>query len=405
MEMRALPGKREEEYRAGITPRIRCGTLEYSIKELAGEGFPKVISKSRFWNFVCIENAMSCYNRLRLRAIMRSVWTITLLGIALLPLTADDPVEKRADPKAPTVSIQPRIRPSSAGTAETILDRRADLRIDTTLVLVPVGVTIAATGKLLTGLEKDNFELTEDKVSQEIASFGSEDVPLSVGVVFDCSGSMGNKLERSRQAVAQFMRTANPEDEFFLVQFNDRPELSVPFTSQPEEVQSHLTWVQSKGRTALLDGVAMAMNEMKKAHNGRKAILIISDGGDNSSRFTESEVRNWVREADVQIYSIGIFEPIGSRGRTPEEMSGPGLLSDLAEQTGGRNFSVENLADLPDVAAKIGLELRNQYVLGYSPKNAAHDGKYRKVEVKLVKVKDLPPLRARYRPGYVAPSQ
>jgi VWFA-related protein len=336
---------------------------------------------------------------------MRLIWAIALLGISLLPLAAEDPVEKRADPQAPTITIQPRVRPSSTGSAETILDRRADLRIDTTVVLVPVAVTIAATGKLLTGLEKDNFELTEDKAAQEIVSFGSEDVPLSVGVVFDTSGSMGAKLDRSRQAVAQFMRTANPEDEFFLVQFNDRPELTVPLTPRPEDVQSHLTWIQSKGRTALLDGVAMAMNEMKKAHNGRKALLIISDGGDNSSRFTESEVRNWVREGDVQIYAIGIFEPLGSRGRTPEEMSGPGLLNDLAEQTGGRNFSVENLADLPDVAAKIGLELRNQYVLGYTPKNAVHDGKYRKVEVKLVKVKDLPPLRARYRPGYVAPSQ
>ena len=230
-------------------------------------------------------------------------------------------------------------------------------------------------------------------------------MPLSVGLVFDTSSSMGAKLDRSRQAVAQFLRTANPQDEFFLVQFNDRPELTVPFTPRSEEIQSHLTWAQSKGRTALLDGVAMAMNEMKKARNGRKALLIISDGGDNSSRYTESEVRNWVREGDVQIYSIGIFEDLYSRGRTPEEMNGPGLLSDLAEQTGGRNFSVENLGDLPDVAAKIGLELRNQYVLGYSPKNAARDGKYRKVEVKLVKVKDLPPLRARYRPGYVAPSQ
>jgi Ca-activated chloride channel family protein len=267
---------------------------------------------------------------------MRLFWAIAFAGMSLLPLSADDQVEKRADPKAPTVSIQPRIRPSAPGTGETILDRRADLRIDTTLVLVPVSVTIAATGKLLTGLEKENFELTEDKAGQEIVSFGSEDVPLSVGVVFDTSGSMGAKLERSRQAVAQFMRTANPEDEFFLVQFNDRPELTVPFTSHPEDVQSHLTWVQSKGRTALLDGVAMAMNEMKKGKNGRKALLIISDGGDNSSRFTESEVRNWVREGDVQIYAIGIFEPIGSRGRTPEEMSGPGLLSDLAEQTGGQ---------------------------------------------------------------------
>jgi len=336
---------------------------------------------------------------------MRLFWAIALLGTSLLPLTADDPVEIRADPQAPAISITPRTRTTPTAAGETILDRRADLRIDTTLVLVPVSVTIAATGKLLTGLEKENFELTEDKTAQEIATFGSEDVPLSVGIVFDCSGSMSNKLDRSRQAVAQFMRTANPEDEFFLVQFNDRPELTVPFTSHPEDIQSHLTWVQSKGRTALLDGVAMAMNEMKKARNGRKAVLIISDGGDNSSRFTESEVRNWVREGDVQIYAIGIYEPVNSRGRTPEELGGPGLLSELAEQTGGRNFPVENLADLPDVAAKIGLELRNQYVLGYNPKNAAHDGKYRKVEVKLVKVKDLPPLRARYRPGYVAPTQ
>ena len=340
---------------------------------------------------------------------MRSFWTIALLGIALLPLTADDPVEKRAENSAvaqtPAINIQQRSRTSPTAAGETILDRRADLRIDTTLVLVPVAVTLAATGKLLTGLEKENFELSEDKVSQEIASFGSEDVPLSIGIVFDCSGSMSNKLDRSRQAVAQFLRTANPEDEFFLVQFNDRPELTVPFTPRPEDIQGHLTWVQSKGRTALLDGVAMAMNEMKKAKNGRKALLIISDGGDNSSRFTESEVRSWVREGDVQTYAIGIYEQLGARGRTPEELAGPGLLSELAEQTGGKSFNVENLADLPDVAAKIGLELRNQYVLGYNPKNAAHDGKYRKVEVKLVKVKELPPLRARYRPGYVAPSQ
>src|SRR6185503_14446758 len=188
---------------------------------------------------------MSCYNRVRLRATMRSVFTIALLGISLLPLTADDPVEKQANTQAPTISIQPRVRPSAAGSAETILDRRADLRIDTTLVLVPVAVTIAATGKLLTGLEKENFELTEDKTAQEIVSFGSEDLPLSIGIVFDCSGSMSNKLDRSRQAVAQFLRTANPEDEFFLVQFNDRPELTVSLTSHPEDIQSHLTWVQS----------------------------------------------------------------------------------------------------------------------------------------------------------------
>jgi VWFA-related protein len=189
------------------------------------------------------------------------------------------------------------------------------------------------------------------------------------------------------------------------VQFNDRPEMAVSFTPDTEEIQNRLTFTQAKGRTALLDGVYMAMNHMKKARNPRKAILIISDGGDNSSRYTESEVRNAVREADVQIYAIGIFEPMASRSRTPEELSGPALLGEVTEQTGGRHFAVDNLAELPDVAAKIGIELRNQYVLGYSPKNTTRDGKYRRVQVKLVKTAGLPPLKAVFRTGYYAPAQ
>jgi Ca-activated chloride channel homolog len=143
---------------------------------------------------------------------------------------------------------------------------------------------------------------------------------------------------------------------------------------------------------------------MKKARNARKAILIISDGGDNSSRYTESEVKNAVREADVQIYAIGIFEPNGMGGTTEERM-GPGLLGELTEQTGGRHFAIQNLGELPDVAHKIGVELRNEYVLGYRPKNESRDGKYRKVEVKLVKVEKLPKLKSRARGGYFAPAQ
>ncbi len=285
-----------------------------------------------------------------------------------------------------------------------MVDRKANIRIDTTLVLIPVTVTDPM-GRFVTGLDKENFKISEDKIDQEITQFSSEDAPLSVGVVFDTSGSMGDKLAKSRQAVAQFMRTANPQDEFFLIQFNDRPELMVPFTPATEEIQNRLTFVQSKGRTALLDGVYMAMNQMKKGRNPRKAILIISDGGDNSSRYTESEVKNAVKEADVQIYAIGIFEPMASRGRTPEELSGPALLGEITEQTGGRHFAVDNLAELPDVAAKIGIELRNEYVLGYTPKNAARDGKYRHVQVKLVKTTGLPQLKAIFRTGYYAPTQ
>ena len=304
----------------------------------------------------------------------------------------------------PNVNITPRKRTPAADPNESITDRRADIRVDTTLVLIPVAVTDPMS-RFVTGLDKENFKLFEDKVEQSVTQFSSEDAPLSVGIVFDTSGSMGAKLQRSRQAVAQFMKTANPQDEFFLVEFSDRPELVQGFTTEIEEIQNRLTFTQAKGRTALLDGVYMAMNLMKKAHNPRKAILIISDGGDNSSRYTETEVKNAVREADVQIYAIGIFEPIMARGRTPEEMNGPTMLAEIAEQTGGRHFAVDNLAELPDVAAKIGIELRNQYVLGYSPKNGTRDGKYRRVQVKLVKTTGLPPLRAMFRTGYYAPTQ
>jgi Ca-activated chloride channel family protein len=302
----------------------------------------------------------------------------------------------------PNLNITPRSRTPAA--PDSALGRPADIRVDTTLVLVPVSVTDSFT-RYVTGLGKENFRVYENNVEQQVTQFSTEDAPMSVGLVFDASGSMGNKLMKSREAVAQFLKTANPEDEFFLVQFNDHVELSVPFTPSAEEIQNRLAFVQSKGRTALLDGVYMAMNQMKKARNPRRAVLIISDGGDNSSRFTEGEVKAQVRESDVQIYAIGIYEPQSSRGRTPEEEAGPGLLGNLAEQTGGRMFSIENLAELPDVATKIGLELRNQYMLGYSPQNKQRDGKYRRVQVKLSKTAGLGTLTPRFRTGYYAPSQ
>jgi Ca-activated chloride channel family protein len=302
------------------------------------------------------------------------------------------------------VTITPRVKGKNPEAAETVVDRPANIRVNTTMALIPVAV-YDPLGRFVTDLEKENFKLFEDKVEQEVTQFSSEDAPLTVGIVFDTSGSMGSKLAVSREAVKQFMKTANPEDEFFLIQFNDRPEMVVGLTPDPDEIVNRLMFVQSKGRTALLDGIYMAMNQMKKAHNPRKAILIISDGGDNSSRYTESEVRNAVREADVQIYAIGIFEPMASRGRTPEEMSGPALLGEVTETTGGRNFAVGNLSEMPDVAAKISIELRNEYVLGYSPKNTTRDGKYRRVQVKLVKTTGLPQLKPIFRTGYYAPTQ
>lgn len=331
-----------------------------------------------------------------------------LLALSVLVVAAaasgdNQPKPATEIPPSRRINIEPRVRPPEDA-AEAAERREPSIRVETQLVLINVTVTDPM-NRFVTGLEKEHFQLYEDKKLQEVSEFSSEDAPLSIGLVFDASGSMGSKLSKSRQAAAQLFKTANPEDEFFLIQFNDRPELVVPFTSNTEEIQNRLTFTQAKGRTALLDGVYLAMNQMKKAHNPRKAIIILSDGGDNSSRYTESEIKNAVREADVQVYAMGIYEPIAGRHRTAEEMAGPGLLTELAESTGGRQFAIENVNELPDVAAKIGIELRNQYVLGYTPANQTRDGKYRKVQVKLKQPRGLPPLRAFYRLGYYAPSQ
>ena len=280
---------------------------------------------------------------------------------------------------------------------------RSNIRIDTNLVLVPVTVCDPL-NRPVTGLEKEHFRILDDKVEQAITHFSMDDEPVSVGLVFDVSGSMGPKLVKSRQAAAAFFRTANAEDDFFLIEFNDAPRLAVPLTASVEEIQNRLTFSQSKGRTALLDAIVLAITEMKKSKKNRKALLIISDGGDNSSRYTEHEVRAMVRENDVLMYAIGIFEGYGARSRTPEEAAGPGLLSELCEQTGGRHLPADT-SELPDIAAKIGVELRNRYVLGFVPKNQVRDGRYHVLQVRVVPPKGLPALKPFFRRGYFAPAQ
>ena len=276
-------------------------------------------------------------------------------------------------------------------------------RADTTLVLVPVSVTDPSNRYVL-GLEKHNFHLFEDNVEQKVKDFSSEDAPLSIGLLVDTSGSMGAKIETSRQAVKEFLKTLNPSDEAFLVEFSDRAELTVGLTHNQQQIKDKLNEAASGGLTALLDAIHVGLQEVKNAKNPRKALLVISDGGDNNSRYTAAQIEDLVREADVQVYAMGVFEPEFSFGLTSAEISGPKLLSEIAQQTGGRALAASNLQDLPYIAQRIGIELRNQYVLAYSPSNPKHDGKYRKVEVKLDQPKVLPPLKARWRLGYYAPS-
>ncbi len=271
----------------------------------------------------------------------------------------------------------------------------------TTLVLIPANVTDSL-NRFVLGLRKEDFHVFEDGEEQTIAHFSGEDAPLSLGLVFDCSGSMDDKLRTSRQAALQFLKTMNAQDEAFLVEFSNTAQLEVEFTSKLEQIQDKLTALQPGGLTAMIDAAQMALHEMKKAKNPRKAILIISDGGDNHSRYTENEIKSLVKEADVMVYAIGIYD---RSFPTEEERLGPELLGEIAELTGGRAFTVENPNDLADVATKIGVELRNQYVLGYRPSKIDRDGKWRKIKVKLLPPKGLPPLRVYARTGYYAPEE
>jgi Ca-activated chloride channel family protein len=277
------------------------------------------------------------------------------------------------------------------------------LKFDVDLALVNATVTDPF-NRLVTGLDPDNFRIFEDNIEQEVVSFSAEDVPISIGVIFDFSGSMANKAAKAREAAIQFFKTANPQDEFFLVSFNERAELTSSFTNSVEDLQSRLMLTAPKGRTALLDAIYLGLSEMRGAHNAKRALLILSDGGDNHSRYNEGDIKRLVKEADTQLYAIGIFDPIGYRNRTLEEGNGPSLLGDVTEMTGGRVFPVEKLEELPDIASKIGMELRNQYVLGYHPSNRTHDARWRKVKIKLRAPRGLPPLTVYAKTGYYAPS-
>ncbi len=275
------------------------------------------------------------------------------------------------------------------------------LKVDVDLVLVPVTITDPM-NRLVTGLEKENFELYEGGSKEEIKSFSSEDAPVSLGVIFDSSGSMSSKMDRAKDAVMEFFKTANPQDEFFMITFSDEPEVINDFTSSVDDIQGKLVFTVPRRRTALLDAIYMGITKMREAKYPKKALLIISDGGDNHSRYTEGEIKALVKEADVMIYAIGIYDRYFP---TEEERLGPALLGEITELTGGRAFTVENPNDLADVATKIGVELRNQYVLGYRPKMVVRDGKWRKIRVKLLPPKGLPPLRVYARTGYYGPQE
>jgi Ca-activated chloride channel homolog len=326
---------------------------------------------------------------------------LSLLCFALLAVVS---VFSQSDTDVENVHLTPGVeepKPKENALEKSLGLRAPMIKSKVDLVLVPVTVTDPM-NRLVTGLDKENFQVFEGKEQQEVRNFSSEDAPVSLGIIFDMSGSMSSKIERAREAVGEFFKTANPQDEFFLIAFADKPQEISDFTQSVDDLQGKLVYTVPKGRTALLDAIYLGVSKMRQAKYPKKALLIISDGGDNHSRYTEGEIKSLVKEADVMIYSVGIYDHYF---QTEEERLGPALLSDISDLSGGRAFTIDNPNDLADVATKIGIELRNQYVLGYRPKNPGHDGKWHKIRVKLLPPKGLPPLHVYSRTGYYASSQ
>ncbi len=342
---------------------------------------------------------------------MRALFPRYTLCVVVMALAAGPGVEAGQGPAPTSAAATAPVAPAAAikeedsrVTIQQLPIHPTPIQIDVNLVVVNVTVTDPY-DRIVTGLDETNFQVYDERVEQKIASFSTEDAPISVGLVFDSSGSMSDKIQKSKEAALQFFKTSNPQDEFMLINFSERPNLVSGFTSKFENLQDRLLFVRSGGKTALLDAIYLGMSEMKKATTNRKALLVISDGGDNHSRYTENDVKRAVKESDVQIYVVGVFEPLASRARTPEEAGGPSLLAGLAEVSGGRMFSVDDANELPDIAEKISIELRNQYVLGYRPSNLVRDGRWRRIKVKLSPPKGLPPLQVYARTGYYAPTQ
>ena len=331
-----------------------------------------------------LTNAIPCW---RVVPLILSVFACSPNAI----LAQTDINDIHVTPHQPAVATGPGYRASLALDPSVPLIRE---RVD--LVLVSVSVTDPMQ-RLVIGLNQENFQVFEGKKPQAIRHFSSEDAPVSLGVIVDTSGSMRDKIDRVREAVNKFCEAANPQDEFFIITFSDQPRLASDFTNAPEEIERELLFTPPKGRTALLDAIYMGIHKMRDARYGKKALLIISDGGDNHSRYDERQVKAAVKESDVMIYAIGTFDRYAA---TPEELAGPELLADVAETTGGRAFTLENPNDMPDVARRIGTELRTQYVLGYRPEDVTHDGKWRKISVKLRLPKKLSFLRVHAKTGY-----
>jgi Ca-activated chloride channel family protein len=317
--------------------------------------------------------------------------TRTLIAAALIVLALPALMVARA-------GLAQKTQETSSDKADK--EKTQTLKVDVDLVLVNATVTDSL-NRYVSGLGQEHFQIWEDKLEQKIEYFSSEDNPISLGVIFDVSGSMKDKISTARDAAVTFLKTGNPEDEYFLVEFANRPEVAADFTTDVSKLQNKLIFTPAKGMTAMYDSVYLGLEKLKEGNNPKKALLLITDGEDNRSRYTFQNVKDFVKEQDVQIYAIGITDEWNSQlgaGHT-----GRAMIEELSDLTGGRAFFPDNVYELEDICTKIAVELKNQYVIGYHSTNAAKDGKWRKIRMKINPPKGITHLNVRNKSGYYAP--
>ncbi|MCA1565168.1 MAG: VWA domain-containing protein [Acidobacteria bacterium] len=292
--------------------------------------------------------------------------------------------------------------PASAGGGAAATFGDEQLIVNSDLITLSVTLTDAY-GRFVTGLTKEAFTVLDDKEAQDISFFSDEDAPVSLGVIFDVSGSMGkDKIAKARDALKHFIQTSHEGDEYFLIGFNHRSQVLMEKTRDADALLTKLTFVQTKGQTALYDACYLGVEKVTRGAHPKRALLIISDGQDNSSRYTFSELRRVLKETDVLIYAIGITDKGDPNGLG---VSGQAVLDELAGVSGGRAFFPDTAAEMNEIFERIAIELRHQYSIGYKPKNFVNNGKWHKIKVKVSPPRGLPRVFVRTKEGYYATTQ
>src|SRR5437762_7349764 len=322
--------------------------------------------------------------------------SITCLIIALFAIfwSANSTAqEKSAGEAAP--APKPTTEPQKTG-------KELDGPVIVTTDLVNLTVTVTDTyGRYVSGLNQNAFAVFDEKLPQDISFFSDDDAPVSVGVIFDVSGSMGgDKIRRAREALSRFIQTSHNADEYFLIAFKSRAQLLHDKTRDGNAVLDKMTFVQTRGNTALYDACYLGVEKVQRGAHPKRALLLISDGQDNNSRYTFNELRRLLKESDVVLYGIGILG--GGDAGSSLGMEGQGILDELAGVSGGKAFFPRGPAEMDDIFEQIALELRHQYSIGYRPPNFTNDGKWHKIKVRVAPPRGLPRLFPRYKEGYFA---